>query len=172
MPFLRGIRHGLIFSREAVDAKIFRSAQSEFQSRNRVSYLFKRPRAYWRSSCILRFNLVIECLIFSRPCANEKHKDRLLSFNLGIECLIFSSADAVFAWYQAWEFQSRNRVSYLFKRPRAYWRSSCILRFNLVIECLIFSRLIRNPMWRVRVELFQSRNRVSYLFKTMCERET
>ena len=89
-----------------------------FQSRNRVAYLFKY------------FSLSVE------------GQKEFGVFNLVIEYLIFSSRrDAKFRTTAVETFQSRNRVSYLFKVSCNFTVLWYVLEqcFNLGIEYLIFS---------------------------------
>ena len=64
-------------------------------------------------------------------------------------------------------FQSRNRVSSLFKANRSLLMWTVISRFNLVIEYLLFSSRSQERLERLQALRFQSRNRVSSLFKNM-----
>ena len=142
-----------------------------FQSRNRVSSLFK-------SKSSLHFLSALRLLRFqSRNRVSSLFKTETgfailggyyTSFNLVIEYLLFSSIidysdDTIHRL-----FQSRNRVSSLFKLIPA--RIISVIQYNLFqsrnrVSSLFKYKCCRNTK-RCGCTTFQSRNRVSSLFKT------
>ena len=140
-----------------------------FQSRNRVSYLFKQSRhrttpAAWPSS----FNLGIEYLIFSSWIAAIIESCGLAGFNLGIEYLIFFKlAELEANEKHLCEFQSRNRVSYLFKLcPQCLLLSTKSSLFQSRNRVSLSFQADPNVLHAQTPSSFQSRNQVSYLFKS------
>ena len=113
------------------------------------------------------FNLVIEYLLFSSRCLLWRCRSLHRSFNLGIEYLLFSSTRFTRFTRFVVEFQSRNRVSSLFKRHRCARGESGGACFNLVIEYLLFSSRGLECNGTQQSRQFQSRNRVSSLFKPL-----
>ena len=95
------------------------------------------------------FNLVIEYLLFSRASLAAEHSRSIACFNLVIEYLLFSSA-----WLfpvsapRVLSFQSRNRVSSLFKFRGNPGEPGISVGFNLVIEYLLFSSCHTSPRRR------------------------
>ena len=162
----------LLFSSKFSPSELGGQHPVMFQSRNRVSSLFKevarRKTAETRPQC---FNLVIEYLLFSRNNPRAQSVHGLRRFNLVIEYLLFSRARASRdSLFRPVLFQSRNRVSSLFKKEQETMEYPFFLRtsFNLVIEYLLFSSdtPCSYSLSSKILAMFQSRNRVSSLFKT------
>ena len=138
MGFNLGIEY-LLFSSEQKEIRPLQAA-SQFQSRNRVSSLFKVLRPYRTlrphhvsisESSIFSFQELYPCPLIARS----------ISFNLVIEYLLFSRTLSLPVDCQVYKFQSRNRVSSLFK-------------------------ITFTGTGALKLIKFQSRNRVSSLFKS------
>ena len=111
------ISESSIFSFQATSISNSDRSSSSFQSRNRVSSLFKFSFDYDTTGVDeTSFNLVIEYLLFSSfrasRCRSLEERHR---FNLVIEYLLFSSTEKKITDLTTAKFQSRNRVSSLFK---------------------------------------------------------
>ena len=115
-----------------------------FQSRNREAYLFK----IW-------FSLSSTTTV--SPC-----------FNLVIEYLIFSSIpDDNTTTPDIDTFQSRNRVSYLFKDTLTFTSGAGTQTFQSRNRVSYLFKGVYVFLEKVEISKFQSRNRVSYLFKRL-----
>ena len=114
---------------------------------------------------VYRFNLVIEYLLFSSPVLEFFREIRHSGFNLVIEYLLFSSLFKVSINFHDTLFQSRNRVSSLFKASsETNLRISSMPPFQSRnrVSSLFKGGQTSNAKPACR---FQSRNRVSSLFK-------
>ena len=113
-----------------------------FQSRNRVSSLFKSTQCFWPHQKRVSFNLVIEYLLFSSSRLRSRSRSLYsgsFSFNLGIEYLLFSSKGLSAGMDSADRFNLG--IEYLLfssESCKSIWSSSNPC-FNLVIEYLLFS---------------------------------
>ena len=110
-----------------------------FQSRNRESFIFYDTSHVHLILDSVRFNLVIENLLFSTT-AERIENQQYSSFNLVIENLLFSTIEERGFGKVAAEFQSRNRESFIF-----YFSFS-------------------DPFFLFMFPMFQSRNRESFIF--------
>ena len=139
----------------------------EFQSRNRVSSLFKNTEQAVDNLIYISFNLGIEYLLFSSMRESASRVMWCGCFNLGIEYLLFSRQD----WF---EQTAENFVPVSISESSIFsfqgasaknWVRQHGIRFNLGIEYLLFSRKELSKRERLARVEFQSRNRVSSLFK-------
>ena len=143
----------------------------KFQSRNRDTFLFKKPLELIRNPLHGMFqSRNRDTFLFKVSTVSVIVADSDC-FNLVIEILFFSSPFFYIILCRLPDmFQSRNRDTFLFKPSRSRQTQRCRLPcFNLVIEILFFS----SQKWDSRARpfvAFQSRNRDTFLFKSFIVR--